>query len=239
MNIADDHKPFSHRVPPHLHLDCPVAATAAADRTDVRLRAGVAAHEPMISWFCGQFDGQSRRTLWQAIRRQTVPASGQESFLGHRGEAGVEIARASPAGRAGGFDQPRGHRMDCTAGQPPPRWSACAWQARLRGSSPRASAVHGHRVGVGQLIQLAELVGPAAAPGREEARSALVDTLLAQLCRLPGRGAPHRPYVELRRFRQLSDPSPGRPGRAREPRPRLSLIMREDGFSLTVMLDGR
>jgi len=47
MNIADDHKPFSHRVPPHLHLDCPVAATAAADRTDVRLRAGVAAHEPM------------------------------------------------------------------------------------------------------------------------------------------------------------------------------------------------
>src|SRR5664280_2346169 len=94
MNIADDHKPFSHRVPPHLHLDCPVAATAAADRTDVRLRAGVAAHEPMISWFCGQFDGQSRHTLWQAIRRQTVPASGQESFLGHRGEAGVEIARA-------------------------------------------------------------------------------------------------------------------------------------------------
>src|SRR5450756_3173991 len=63
MNIADDHKPFSHRVPPLLHLDCPVAATAAADRTDVRLRAGVAAHEPMISWFCGQFDGQSRRTL--------------------------------------------------------------------------------------------------------------------------------------------------------------------------------
>src|SRR5659263_320482 len=55
MNIADDHKPFSHRVPPHLHLDCPVAATAAADRTDVRLRAGVAAHEPMISWFFGQF----------------------------------------------------------------------------------------------------------------------------------------------------------------------------------------
>jgi len=47
MNIADDHKPFSHRVPPLLHLDCPVAATAAADRTDVRLRAGVAAHEPM------------------------------------------------------------------------------------------------------------------------------------------------------------------------------------------------
>src|SRR5450759_741605 len=75
MNIADDHKPFSHRVPPLLHLDCPVAATAAADRTDVRLRAGVAAHEPMISWFCGQFDGQSRRTLWQAIRPRSASSA--------------------------------------------------------------------------------------------------------------------------------------------------------------------
>ena len=36
MNIADDHKPFSHRVPPLLHLDCPVAATAVGDDgTDV------------------------------------------------------------------------------------------------------------------------------------------------------------------------------------------------------------
>jgi hypothetical protein len=35
MNIADDHKPFSHR-PRLSHLDCPVAATAAGGgRTDV------------------------------------------------------------------------------------------------------------------------------------------------------------------------------------------------------------
>jgi len=82
MNIADDHKPFSHRVPPLLHLDCPVAATAAADdRTNVSHLAGVAAYEPMISWFFGQFDGQSRRTLWQAIRQQTVPASCRAGVL--------------------------------------------------------------------------------------------------------------------------------------------------------------
>ena len=52
MNIADDHKPFSHRVPPLLHLDCPVAATAPADERDGRcVHVDVAAYEPMISWF--------------------------------------------------------------------------------------------------------------------------------------------------------------------------------------------
>ena len=35
MNIADDHKPFSHR-PRLSHLDCPAAATAVGDDgTDV------------------------------------------------------------------------------------------------------------------------------------------------------------------------------------------------------------
>src|SRR5664279_1750841 len=73
MNIADDHKPFSHRVPPLLHLDCPVAATASADdRTDVSLRAGVAAYEPMISWFCGQFDGRSRGSVVRTGRRSDL-----------------------------------------------------------------------------------------------------------------------------------------------------------------------
>jgi hypothetical protein len=35
----------------------------------------------MISWFFGQFDGQSRRTPWQAIRQQTVPASCRAGVL--------------------------------------------------------------------------------------------------------------------------------------------------------------
>src|SRR5659263_460643 len=101
MNIADDHKPFSHRVPPLLHLDCPVAATAAADdRTNVSHLVGVAAYEPMISWFFGQFDGQSRRTLWQAIRQQIVPASCRAGVLAEH--AGLTYAPWSLGSRSQG-----------------------------------------------------------------------------------------------------------------------------------------
>jgi hypothetical protein len=83
MNIADDHKPFSHRAPP-LTSRLSRCSNSGRRRPNRRcLHAGVAAHDPMISWFCGQFDGQSRRTPWQAIRQQTVPViAGQESCLG-------------------------------------------------------------------------------------------------------------------------------------------------------------
>src|SRR5450756_1306332 len=81
MNIADDHKPFSHRAPP-LTSRLSRCSNSGRRRPDRRcLHAGVAAHEPMISWFFGQFDGQSRRTPWQAIRQQTVPASCRAGVL--------------------------------------------------------------------------------------------------------------------------------------------------------------
>src|SRR5664280_1600127 len=35
----------------------------------------------MISWFFGQFDGQSHRPPWQAIRQQAVPASCRAGVL--------------------------------------------------------------------------------------------------------------------------------------------------------------
>src|SRR5664279_6366408 len=83
MNIAHDHTPFSHRAPP-LTSRLSRCSNSGLRRPDRRcLHAGVAAYEPMISWFFGQFDGQSRRTPWQAVRQQTVPViAGQESCMG-------------------------------------------------------------------------------------------------------------------------------------------------------------
>jgi hypothetical protein len=49
MNIADDHKPFSHRAPP-LTSRLSRCSNDGRRRPDRRcLHAGVAAHEPMIS----------------------------------------------------------------------------------------------------------------------------------------------------------------------------------------------
>jgi hypothetical protein len=92
MNIADDHKPFSHRAPP-LTSRLSGCSNSGRRRPDRRcLHAGVAAHEPMISWFFGQFDDQSRRTPWQAIRSdQTADRAGKlpgrSPVWGHSGEA--------------------------------------------------------------------------------------------------------------------------------------------------------
>jgi len=72
MNIADDHKPFSHRAPPFTSRLSGCSNSGRRRRAGRCLHAGVATHEPMISRFFGQFDGQLRRTPWQAIRLRSA-----------------------------------------------------------------------------------------------------------------------------------------------------------------------